>query len=322
MKIKIGILGIGHLGKIHYQCLQQTDFEIAGIYDPDAAKVESFVAEHNVRIFDGVDDLIDHVDVVDIVSTTTTHYELAKRAISVGKHLFIEKPVTSTANQAEELRQMAQKHKVFIQVGHVERYNPALRSIHEVDFNPKFIEGHRLATFNPRSNDISVILDLMIHDLDLVLYLVKSPIIDIQANGVAVINDTPDICNTRLTFENGCVANLTASRISMKQMRKLRLFQENEYISLDFLRKESQVIRLENCDDNSMEGMIINTSGGKKKIIMETPKAEESNAIVEELKAFYQSIVSGTAPEVGIIEGLNAVKLAERIAMIVDKKRR
>ena len=321
-KIKLGILGVGHLGKIHLKCLMSTDFEVVGVYDPDPIAQQFVQDNYGIPIFDSADVLMDAVDALDIVSTTITHYELAVKAINKGKHVFIEKPICTTIDEAKTLVKATTEQKVKVQIGHVERYNPAIVSLRDRHVQPKFIEGHRLTTFNARGNDVSVILDLMIHDLDLVLQLVDSEVVDVQANGVCVVNDTPDICNARITFENGCVANLTASRISMKQMRKLRMFQENEYISLDFLKKETQIVKLEavsvlrQAQHSDKEGeeasnhMTIDTSTGKKIINIETPEIIENNAIVDELTDFHNAIKDNRKVSVPVEAGLKALELA------------
>jgi len=310
-KIKIGLLGVGHLGKIHLKCLHQTDFDIIGVYDPDPES-QNFVREnYNIPVYDSIDKLMEEVDALDVVSTTITHYKLALKAINLGKHVFIEKPICSTLEEANTLVEATHKQSVKVQVGHVERYNPAIMSLKDREVSPKFIEGHRLTTFNTRGNDVSVMLDLMIHDLDLVLELVGSEVVDVQANGVCVVNDTPDICNARITFKNGCVANLTASRISMKQMRKMRMFQGDEYISLDFLEKEAQIIKLESIPEGQeSSGMTIETSSGKKAISIESPQIKEVNAIVEELKDFHRSIAEDRPITVPVEAGLKALELA------------
>lgn len=313
--IKLAVFGVGHLGRIHLKCLQETSFDIIGFYDPDEKLAHKVSSETNISFFSDHHILMNQADAIDIVCTTSAHFQIAKQALESGKHVFIEKPVTSTVEEAEELMLLGEQKNVVIQVGHVERYNPVITSLKHKNYDPKFIEGHRLATFNNRGNDVSVILDLMIHDLDLVLHLVSSEVKDIQANGVAVVNATPDICNARITFENGCVANLTASRISMKNMRKLRLFQNNEYISLDFLKKEAQLIKLESItSEDSVEGMTINTSEGKKIISIESPEIIESNAIVGELTDFYKSITEGKEVSVSIEDGVRALSLAHQIA--------
>jgi len=309
--VKIGLLGVGHLGKIHLKCLHETDFDIIGVYDPNPVSQKYVRDNYDIRVYDSIDQLIDDADALDVVSTTITHYELALKAIDLGKHVFIEKPICSTLEEAKTLVKSTRKQNVKVQIGHVERYNPAIISLKDREVSPKFIEGHRLTTFNTRGNDVSVMLDLMIHDLDLVLELVGSEVVDVQANGVCVVNDTPDICNARITFDNGCVANLTASRISMKQMRKLRMFQGNEYISLDFLEKEAQIIKLESLPEGQeSSGMTIETSSGKKTISIETPQITEVNAIVEELRDFHRSIVEDKPITVPVEAGLKALELA------------
>jgi predicted dehydrogenase len=313
-KLKIGLFGVGHLGKIHLKCLHNTEFEIVGVYDPDPVVQEYVTKEYNLPVFPSMESLIDAVDAVDIVSTTITHFEIAKQAIAAGKHAFIEKPVCATLEQAKTLLKTWTKSGVKVQVGHVERYNPAIISIKDRKVSPKFIEGHRLTTFNTRGNEVSVMMDLMIHDLDLVLQLVQSNVKDVQANGVCVVNDTPDICNARITFENGCVANLTASRISMKQMRKLRVFQENEYISIDFLKKETQIVKLEDLEGrDENQYMTINTASGKKVLNVELPEIKENNAIVDELNDFHNAILNDKATRVGVEDGFRALELAYMI---------
>lgn len=315
--MKIGIFGTGHLGKIHIKCLLESPWELIGFFDPDdsaAAKIES---EFGLKRYESAETLMEAVDAVDIVSPTVTHYDVASKAISMGKHIFVEKPVTRTVSEAKQLSDMSEDKELVIQVGHVERYNPAIVSIDHLQLKPMFIEGHRLAMFNPRGTDVSVILDLMIHDLDIVLSLVDSPVASVHANGVKVVSDTEDICNARIQFENGCVANLTASRISLKNMRKVRLFQEDAYVSMDFLDKNSQVIRLENpqtdIDRDNIMAMEIDTNAGKKRIIIESPSIEQTNAIQTELTDFYHSVASGAPVKVPLRDGYKALELAEQI---------
>ena len=237
--VKVGIVGVGHLGQIHCKCITQTQLQLAGVYDINEQQANTVAKQFNCEPYNSYDDLLTNVDAVIIAAPTTVHALLAQRAIDAGKHLFIEKPVCATLEEANRLLDAAKDCGLVIQVGHVERFNPAFRAIESLAVKPKFIEGHRLATFNPRGNDVSVVLDLMIHDIDLVLALINSPIREIMAHGVGVVHSTADICNARLHFENGSVANLTASRISMKQMRKLRIFQPNKYIRVDLLLKKT-----------------------------------------------------------------------------------
>lgn len=312
--MKIGLAGAGHLGKIHLKCLLNTKFEFAGFYDPDPTVSKMIVETYSVKSFDSLSDLIDASDCIDIVSPTVHHYEIAKTCISRGKHVFIEKPLTESTKQAEELVKLSIEYGVKVQVGHVERYNPAIRSLKNINFKPKFIEGHRLAMFNPRGTDVSVVLDLMIHDIDIVLSMVKDNIKDVRANGVSIVSSTPDICNARIEFEGGAVANLTASRISMKNMRKIRIFQEDAYISLDFLDKEAQVIKIENnIEGDNFSGMTIHTNDGLKRIIIETPSIMQNNAIEDELNDFYESVVNDAPLIVTIEDGYRALHLAQII---------
>lgn len=318
--LKIGVLGTGHLGKIHLKCigLLQEDYELTGFFDPDPATCAIIQEQFGIPAFESSKALIEAVDVVDIVAPTIHHFALAEQAIKSRKHVFIEKPLTHTLEEAKELLRLSQYFGVKVQVGHVERFNPALIAVSDLQLNPMFIEGHRLATFNPRGTDVSVILDLMIHDLDIILSLNNSGVSKVSASGVAVVSDSPDIANARIEFENGCVANLTASRISLKQMRKIRLFQKDAYISLDFLEKQAQVIRLipENqysAEENSMPSFELDTPNGKKHIQISMPAIEPINAIKMELETFAQSIREDSMPKVSIQDGYKALELAYRI---------
>lgn len=324
--LKIGVLGAGHLGKIHLKCIQLATeaYELAGFYDPNPGIARQVEEAFGVPAFDSVEALLQAVDVVDIVTPTITHFELAQKAIEAGKHIFIEKPVTHTLEEAENLLAMAQAKGIKIQVGHVERFNPALLALEDMHLDPMFIEAHRLAAFNPRGTDVSVILDLMIHDLDILLSMVRSAVTFVSASGVAVVSDTPDIANARIEFANGCVANLTASRISLKQMRKVRLFQRDAYISLDFLDKQAQVVRL--FDDDNVHSapsehlMELNTPKGKRFLHVDMPPIEQVNAIKMELESFAGSIVENTAPRVSIEDGYEALKLAYRIIEEIERR--
>lgn len=324
--LKIGVLGTGHLGKIHLKCIKQADthYTLQGFYDADAATREKVSADFGSPAFDSIEALIEAVDVVDIVTPTTTHFELAKRAIQAGKHVFVEKPLTNTPEEAKALLDLSRERGVKIQVGHVERFNPALLALGDMTLAPMFIEAHRLATFNPRGTDVSVVLDLMIHDLDILLSMVDSPVKVVNASGVAVVSDTPDIANARIEFANGCVANLTASRISLKQMRKIRLFQQDAYISLDFLEKEAQVVRLYGTDDPSLPegagGMTIDTNRGTKHIHIDMPSIANTNAIQMELQTFADSITKDQRPLVSGEDGYQALKLAYDIMAEIDRR--
>jgi predicted dehydrogenase len=322
-KLRIGLFGLGHLGKIHLSCLRDTPFDIVGVYDPKLS--EKMIQDHpDIKCFKSEEDLLKVVDAVDVVTTTSMHFSLVEKAIAAGKHVFVEKPITSSLGEAEVLKKSIEESGLIGQVGHVERYNPAFLAAKDILRAPKFIEAHRLAPLNPRGNDVSVILDLMIHDLDLVLDLVDSKIVGVAANGVSVINSSTDIGNARITFENGCVANVTASRISMKHMRKIRLFQEDAYVSIDFLEKDCQIIYLSPVDDNDSksEDLIIDTYKGKQKIKFRTPDIQPNNAITQELTEFYSSILSGKQPKVSFAAGYESVKLARIIEQEIEKNLR
>ncbi|OAD42552.1 Gfo/Idh/MocA family protein [Polaribacter atrinae] len=316
--LKVGVLGAGHLGKIHLRLLQQSDkYNLVGFYDPSKENAKNVAEEFGYTAFDSVESLIDAVEVVDIVTPTLSHFDCAKSAIEKGRHIFIEKPITKTVVEAEALKTLASQFHVLGQVGHVERFNPAFTAVKDQIENPMFIECHRLAEFNPRGTDVPVVLDLMIHDIDIILSVVKSHVKSVHASGVAVISETPDIANARIEFENGCVANLTASRISMKNMRKSRFFQKDAYISVNFLSKESEVVRMKDVPANPDEFAMIlqNAEGVKKQIYFENPEVENNNAILDELESFADAIKSNTSPVVSLRQGTEALKVAQ---MIID----
>lgn len=320
--LKIGVFGTGHLGKIHLNCLSElTDlYEISGFYDNDPVVSAEVALVYNLKSYRNPEELIADSDVLDIVTPTDTHFALAKKVLQAGKPLFIEKPITGTVEEAQALRILWEKAGVALQVGHVERYNPAFRSVLEYATEPMFIEGHRLAEFNPRGTEVSVVLDLMIHDLDLLCRLVPQEVVNIQAQGVAVVSDTPDICNARIEFANGAVANLTASRISLKQMRKLRLFQRDAYISLDFLSKDASVVKLHHKKPpESIQAHEIQYKGKSKWIEFVAVENKPINAIKEELKTFYSAIVNDQKPEVDIDDAIRALDLAEQIVNVVKQ---
>ncbi|MFH2142369.1 MAG: Gfo/Idh/MocA family oxidoreductase [Bacteroidota bacterium] len=315
--LKIGVLGAGHLGKIHIKLLKDIkEFELVGFYDPDHKKAEEVSKEFNIKFFSQPDDLYQLVDSIDIVTPTISHFECATRALKLSKHLFIEKPITNTIEEAEALIKLSHEANVKVQIGHVERFNPAYIAALPYFCNPMFIETHRLALFNPRGTDVPVVLDLMIHDLDIVLSTINSNIKKINASGVAVVSDTPDIANARLEFDNGCVANLTASRISMKNMRKSRFFQKDSYISVDFLTKEVEILKMKSLEgepDPLSITIDLGNEKGKKEIIFEKPKIIPNNAIREELLSFYNSINENSKPLVCLQDGYNALNIAYQI---------
>jgi len=315
--LKIGVLGAGHLGKIHIKCLKDIpEYELVGFYDAMPENAATVSTELELPSFDTIEALIAAVDVVDIVTPTLSHFDCAAQALKAGKHVFIEKPVTKTVQEAEELIALSNQYGKKIQVGHVERFNPAFIAAQPHLNKPMFIETHRLAQFNPRGLDVPVVLDLMIHDIDVILKAVGSPVKNISASGVAVVSDTPDIANARLEFENGCVANLTTSRIAVKNMRKSRFFQKDAYIAVDFLEKKAEIVRMKEATGNEGPFSMVLDLGegkGKKEIIFENPKIEPINAIREELFTFSQAILQDKAPIVTIEDGYNALKVAQEI---------
>ena len=316
--LKVGVLGAGHLGKIHLRLLEQSKkYELVGFYDQDTINAQKVAEEFGYKLFASIDDLIDAVEVVDIVTPTLSHFDCAKKAIEKGCHIFIEKPIAKTVLEAEAIRTLASQYHVKGQVGHVERFNPAFIAAKGMIDNPMFIETHRLAEFNPRGTDVPVVLDLMIHDIDIILSVVKSKVKNVHASGISVISDTPDIANARIEFENGCVANLTASRISMKNMRKSRFFQKDAYISVDMLEKSVETVRMkdvpENPDDFAM--ILQNAEGVKKQIYFDNPKVENSNAILDELETFADAIINKTEPVVSLRNGTDALRIAQ---MVID----
>lgn len=316
MKLKAGVLGAGHLGKIHLRLLQQSEhFELIGFYDPSKENATAVSKEFGYKAFDTIDQLLLEVDVVDIVTPTLSHFDCAQQAIASGKHVFIEKPITKTFEEASALRDMAKEHQVRGQVGHVERFNPAFTAVKEAIQSPMFIETHRLAEFNPRGTDVPVVLDLMIHDIDIILSVVDSKVKNIQASGISVISETPDIANARIEFENGCVANLTASRISMKNMRKTRFFQKDAYISVDFLEKKSELVRMKEAPENpgDFDMILQNAEGVKKQILFENPTVANNNAILDELDSFAHAIRTNSTPVVSLSQGAEALSVAQQI---------
>jgi predicted dehydrogenase len=323
--VKLGVLGAGHLGRIHLQCaLAAAGVEVVGFYDPSDSSAAMAHEKLGVTRFEQLSDLLAACEAIDIVTPTPAHYSLAVQALKAGKHLFIEKPVTHTVTEANRLLKLAQTTGLKVQVGHVERFNPAFAAVADLSLQPMFIEGHRLAAFQPRGTDVSVVLDLMIHDLDLVLHLVKSPVRRVSASGVAVMSHTPDIANARIEFANGCVANLTASRISMKQMRKMRLFQPDAYISLDFLEKNAQTVRLFATDAPQLppsdQLMEFDTPLGRKWLHLQMPEAPPVNAIQRELETFAHAIRSDGTPVVTLHDGVAALKLAHQILQKIGYK--
>lgn len=313
---KFGVLGAGHLGKIHIKCILESEkIDLAGFYDPDDNISKEVIKSFGIKRYNSAEELIEASQIVDIVTPTTAHFNNASKAIKKGRHVFIEKPITASLEEAHALMGLAQEANVKVQVGHVERFNPAFLAASSHICNPMFIETHRLAQFNPRGTDVPVVLDLMIHDIDIILSVVKSGIKKVSASGVSVVSDSPDIANARLEFNNGCVANLTASRISMKNMRKSRFFQKDSYISVDFLEKEVEIFRMLDYDGENPFALVMDLGEGKakKQIMIEKPKTKPINAIKTELETFADSIESGKEPMVTIQDGYNSLEIAYKI---------
>lgn len=320
--LKVGVLGAGHLGKIHLPLLNQSKkYELVGFYDAFEENANKVAAEFGYKKFDSIAELIAAVDVVDIVTPTMQHFECAKQVIEAGKHIFIEKPISNTVAEAEEIIALANKYNVKGQVGHVERFNPAFTAVKDKINNPMFIETHRLAEFNPRGTDVPVVLDLMIHDIDAILSVVKSKVKSVNASGVAVISDSPDISNARIEFENGCVANITSSRISMKNMRKSRFFQKDAYISVDYLDKVCEVVRMKDAPEvpGDFDMILQNAEGIKKQIYFDNPQVDANNAILDELETFADAINNNTTPIVTLEDGTEALRVAHMIIQSMEK---
>ncbi len=312
--LKVGVFGVGHLGKFHLNNWKEIEgVKIVGFFDPNNDNAKEVIEKYGIKRFMDEDKLIDACDAIDVITPTTLHYDICMRAVRKGKHIFVEKPITHTLQEGKDLVNMVREANVKLQVGHVERFNPAYLAIKDMQLNPMFIEVHRLAQFNPRGTEVSVILDLMIHDIDIILSLIKSDVKNIAASGVAVMTDTPDIANVRIEFNNGCVANLTSSRISMKKMRKIRLFQKDAYIGIDFLEKKTEIIKLKQPEDEKAFSFDIETPNGKKTIAIATPSIEPLNAIKLELSSFVDAIINNKPTQVNEIDGYLAMEVAHQI---------
>ena len=312
--LKIGVFGVGHLGKFHLNNWKDmTGVELVGFYDPSDVAAQEVSDKYQIPRFLDPERLMDACQAIDVVAPTPFHFGLCEKAIKKGKHIFVEKPLANTMEEARALVKLVKESNVKMQVGHVERFNPAYLATEGLNLNPMFIEVHRLAQFNPRGTEVSVILDLMIHDIDIILNLVKSEVKAISASGVAVMTDTPDIANVRIEFNNGCVVNLTSSRISMKRMRKMRLFQKDAYIGIDFLNKKTEIIKLKTKQDMDAFSFDLETPNGKKTIAVLNPFVPEVNAIKMELEKFRDAIVNNTPPIVSEVDGYRAMDIAHQI---------
>ena len=323
--MKIGILGAGHLGKIHINCIKQLPvYELVGFYDQDENTANKVSLDMDVKHFSSIDELVDAVDVVDIVTPTISHFDCASLALNKGKHVFIEKPIVATVDEANRLIKLADEAKVKVQVGHVERFNPAYIAARPHIDVPLFVEAHRLALFNPRGTDVPVVLDLMVHDIDIILDIIKSPIRNVSVSGVSIVSTTPDITNARIEFENGSVANLTASRISLKNMLRHRIFQKDAYITVDFLDKKTDIVRINDVKGTpSPLAMTIDLAdGSSKQITIEQPEVTPINAIMTELESFHNAIINNTEPCVTIHDGVQALKVCYLILDEIEKNQK
>ncbi|XVJ66199.1 MAG: Gfo/Idh/MocA family oxidoreductase [Lacibacter sp.] len=318
--LKIGVFGAGHLGKFHLNNWKEIEgVELVGFYDPSDRTAKAVTEKYNLKRFANPEDLMALVDAADVVAPTNHHFDLCKLAVRMGKHVFVEKPMCNTMEEANELVKLVREANVKLQVGHVERFNPAFLAVKDLQLNPMFIEVHRLSQFNPRGTEVSVILDLMIHDIDIILSLVKSDVKQVHANGVAVMTDTPDIANVRIEFDNGCVANLTSSRISMKKMRKIRLFQRDAYIGIDFLEKKSEIIKMKDTNDKDAFTFDIETKNGTKTIAVSNPAVKDVNAIKMELQQFKDAISNNTPTAITEVDGLRAMDVAHQILQKIER---
>ncbi len=312
--LKVGVFGVGHLGKFHLNNWKEIEgVKLVGFFDPNNENAQQVIEQYGLKRFMDEEKLMDACDIIDVITPTDHHFKICMQAIRKGKHVFVEKPLAHTIQEGRDIVNMVREANVKMQVGHVERFNPAFLALKDLTLNPMFIEVHRLAQFNPRGTEVSVILDLMIHDIDIILSLVKSDVKHISASGVAVMTDTPDIANVRIEFNNGCVANLTSSRISMKKMRKIRLFQTNSYIGIDFLEKKTEIIKLKQPEDQNVFSFDIETHNGKKTIAIANPIIAPQNAIKLELESFVSAILNNTPTVVSELDGFLAMEVAHKI---------
>ena len=325
-RLRIGLVGVGHLGSLHAKMLAEVaEAEFAGVHDIDQEKGRKVAAEFNTTACASLDQLLARSDALVIATPTTTHYEIAGHALELGKDVFIEKPITQTTAEADGLIRLAGEKGRFVQVGHIERFNPAILALEHHTLNPMFVESHRLAQFNPRGTDVAVVLDLMIHDIDLTLSFVHSPVVRVDANGVAVVSESIDIANARLQFENGCVANVTASRISQRRMRKMRMFQRNEYISIDFSEGLAEVFRLVEGGEETAEGTLLlgelGSGAVKRKIVYEQPEVKDINPLKYEIELFVRSARDRIRPIVSAEDGKRALEVADMIMRSISQQK-
>jgi len=321
-KLKVAVCGVGHLGRLHAQLLRQVEnAELVGVFDTDKAKKDAIADELGCLSLEKWEECLIRAEAVIIAASTTQHADLVLDAIFQGRHVFVEKPIAERAESAREIVEAAATSGVKLQVGHIERFNPAVKSLEKFDLNPRFIEVHRLAAFNPRGTDVAVVQDLMIHDLDLILKFVNSPVKDVRASGVEIISSGIDIANARLEFESGCIANVTASRLSAKKMRKMRIFQDDGYVSLDFLNGQAEIFKLSDKDEGPGAFVLgaIDKGVHKRNIVYIKPPAPEVNALLEEQKAFVDAVLNDTQVVVPAEDALAALELSEIILKRIEE---
>jgi predicted dehydrogenase len=325
-KLNVGVIGVGHLGKLHTKMFAQIpNCNLIGVFDSNLTQAKTVADEFSTTAFASIDELLEKVNAVSVAATTSAHYDVVKKCFENNIHVFVEKPITATIEQGEELVKIAKEKNLKFQVGHIERFNPGLLSLESFISDPMFIQSDRLSQFNPRGTDVAVVLDLMIHDIDIILSFIKSEVKQIDANGVAVVSDHIDIANARIQFENGAVANVTASRISQKKMRKMRIFQKDHYISLDFVTGASEVYRLQPVDQPALPTSIsfgeIGVGDKKKRLIYEQPETKEVNALNYELQLFVDAVISDKKIVVTGEDGLRALKVAEIIIQKIEQSK-
>lgn len=324
--MNVGIVGLGHLGKIHLKLLGEIpDFNLSAIYDIDKKVLDNLVYLKNVILCNNYQELLNHCDAVLIITPTHTHFELASEAIKKGKHVFIEKPATSQPEETKKLIHLSKEAGVKVQVGHVERFNPAFTAAKSYIENPNYINIERLACYNPRGTDVSVVLDLMIHDIDLLLNTIKSKIKKISASGESIVSNSPDIAHVRIEFENGCIANLTANRIATNNVRKMDIFQPNTFIYIDLLNKTTTVRTIKPIANNtSKNGVILDPGNGQAKheVIQNQPIINPVNAIKAELECFYKSIVDDSPLAVSLIDAETALQVVKEIELQIHPIKR
>jgi len=322
---------VGHLGRLHAKIYSQLpQVELVGVYDLNPEKAAKVAQEFNTQNFSDSGRFLSQIKIASIATTTSQHFPVAEQALSQGIHVLIEKPICDKSDQARKLNNLAREKKLILQVGHVERYNPAVRTLCQSESNlrPMFIEAHRLAAFTERGTDVAVILDLMTHDLDLILSWVDSEVTDIQAAGISVVTDSDDIANARLTFANGCVANITASRVSTKVMRKMRIFQKNLYASLDLAEKSLELYRLvetkafKNSPTDPALRFAVSLEREEKTVLYHKPEVSNQDMLTLQLTDFIESVSNGHPPQVDGLAGLKVLELALKIQNKIENHRR